>query len=108
MKAYLSSLLSRVFASYVRLELWVFIGLAVLFTISLSILLFRFTRENTLLIPATGGTYIEGSVGEPLPLNPWFTLTNDVNRDIVSLVFSGLFRYNPETKKIEEDLATYT
>ena len=53
-----------------------------------------------------GGTYIEGSVGELLPLNPWFTVENDVNRDIVSLVFAGLLRYNPQSRKIEEDLAT--
>jgi ABC-type transport system substrate-binding protein len=61
-----------------------------------------------MLIPATGGTYIEGSVGDLQPLNPWFIVTNDVNRDIVSLVFAGLLRYNPLTKDIEEDLATYT
>lgn len=66
----------------------------------------KFYIENTMLIPSTGGTYIEGSVGELQQLNPWFTVTNDVNRDIVSLVFSGLLKYNPQTKKIEEDLAT--
>lgn len=66
----------------------------------------QFYLQNTLLTAREGGTYIEGSVGQLQPLNPWFTVQNDVNRDIVSLVFSGLLRYNPETKKIEEDLAT--
>ncbi len=61
-----------------------------------------------MLVPKSGGTYIEGSVGELMPLNPWFTVTNDVNRDIVSLVFAGLLKYNPTTKNIEEDLATMT
>ncbi len=69
-------------------------------------LLFIFYRENTVLVPATGGTYIEGSVGVLQPLNPWFIVQNDVNRDIVSLVFAGLMKYNPQTKRIEEDLAT--
>jgi len=31
-----------------------------------------------------------------------------VNRDMVSLIFSGLLRYNPHTKNVEEDLATLT
>lgn len=65
-----------------------------------------FYRQNTILIPAVGGTYIEGSVGEFRPVNPWLNITNDVNRDIVSLVFSGLLKYNPATRKIEDDLAT--
>lgn len=102
-----STIASSTFAWYVRRERWVFAILIALFAISTSILLFKFYRENTLLVPATGGTYIEGSVGDLQPINPWFTVTNDVNRDIVSLVFSGLLRYNPQTKDIEEDLATY-
>lgn len=76
----------------------------VVFAITMGLLLRRFYNENTILIPATGGTYIEGSVGDLRHINPWFTVTNDVNRDIVSLVFAGIERYNPETKKIEDDL----
>ncbi|MCF7844817.1 MAG: hypothetical protein K9M03_03255 [Kiritimatiellales bacterium] len=76
------------------------------FLISFLVLAKRFHNENTMLVPTKGGTYIEGSVGELQQLIPWFTITNDVNRDIVSLVFAGLLKYNPETKSIEEDLAT--
>ena len=60
------------------------------------------------MVPTEGGTYIEGSVGDMQPLIPWFTVQNDVNRDIVSLVFSGLLKYDPATKKIKDDLATLT
>src|SRR3989344_5014406 len=88
-----------------RLERWVLGVLIILFMVSTGVLMRKFYIENTMLIPSTGGTYIEGSVGELQQLNPWFTVTNDVNRDIVSLVFSGLLKYNPETKQIEEDLA---
>ncbi|TSC60634.1 MAG: peptide/nickel transport system substrate-binding protein [Candidatus Peregrinibacteria bacterium Greene0416_62] len=89
-----------------KYERWVFLALVVLFMGSLGILLRRFYLAHSELSPSRGGTYIEGSVGEFQPLNPWFTVQNDVNRDIVSLVFSGLLRYNPETQRIEEDLAT--
>lgn len=76
------------------------------FVVSLGVLIHKFYYDSTVLVPKVGGTYIEGSVGELRPLNPWFTVGSDVNRDIVSLVFSGLLRYNPQTQKIEEDLAT--
>ncbi len=98
--------LTSLFSAMTRWERWLLGVLTVGFAISFAVLLRGFYRENTVLVPATGGTYIEGSVGELKPLNPWFTVENDVNRDIVSLIFSGLLRYNPQTKKIEEDLAT--
>src|SRR3989344_2212496 len=95
----------RSMSKWERIALAVFL---VFFTISFGVLLRKFYIENTTLVPTTGGTYIEGSVGELQQLNPWFTVTNDVNRDVISLVFSGLMKYNPATKKIEEDLATMT
>ncbi len=83
------------------------VGLFILlFLLSSGILLRRFYVQNTESVPVRGGTYIEGSVGTIKMLNPWFTVTNDVNRDITSLVFSGLQRYNPFTGKVENDLAT--
>jgi ABC-type transport system substrate-binding protein len=89
----------------VHWERWIVAALAVLFVGSLSVLLSRFYDDATIPVPTSGGTYIEGSVGILQPLNPWFTVQNDVNRDIVSLVFSGLLKYNPETKTIDSDLA---
>lgn len=85
---------------------WLFLFLAIAFIFSAITVLRLFYTRNTILVPTAGGTYIEGSVGELSPLNPWFIITNDVNRDIVSLIFSGLLKYNPETKEIEDDLAT--
>ncbi|MFA6038986.1 MAG: ABC transporter substrate-binding protein [Candidatus Peribacteraceae bacterium] len=86
-------------------ERWTLLALTILFVGSFAGLLRVFYVENTVIMPATGGTYIEGSVGDLQPLNPWFIVQNDVNRDIVSLVFSGLLRYNPQTRRIEDDLA---
>ncbi len=99
---------SAVIGAYMRWERWIFAGLGFLLLGSLFLLLWSFYRDTTMTIPADGGTYIEGSVGELQPLNPWFSITNDVSRDIVSLVFSGLLKYNPQTKDIEGDLADFT
>lgn len=103
MQKFLRFLLS----SYVRFERRMIVVLCALFVISLGTLLLRFYWGNSVLVPSSGGTYIEGSVGELKPLNPWFTVQNDVNSDVVSLVFSGLLRYNPDTNRIDPDLATY-
>lgn len=96
-----------VVGAYVRFERWVFAFLILVLASSFIGMIFAFRHANTVPVPAEGGTYIEGSVGDLQPLNPWFTVTNDVNRDIVSLVFSGLLKYNPQTKDIEDDLASY-
>lgn len=104
----MQKLIRFLLSSYVRFERRIIVALAALFVLSLTASLLRFYWQNSILVPSTGGTYIEGSVGEIKPLNPWFTVTNDVNGDIVSLVFSGLLRYNPDTNAIEEDLATYS
>ncbi len=99
----------RLFRAVATMSRWERIALAAftgLFALSLTILLRTFYVRSTVVSAAVGGTYIEGSVGQLQPLNPWFTVQNDVNRDIVSLVFSGLLRYNPDRGIIEPDLAT--
>lgn len=52
------------------------------------------------------GSYTEGVVGDLSMINPLFTDFSSANRDISSLIYSGLTKYNPETKTFEEDLAT--
>lgn len=49
-------------------------------------------------------TYVEGSVGRILVLNPLFTNFNDVDRDVSGLIFSGLMRYDAEKGKMVDDL----
>ncbi len=56
------------------------------------------------LAPKTGGEYSEGLVGQPKYINPIFSSTNDVDSDISSLVYSGLFKYD-NNKKLVPDLA---
>ena len=91
-----------------RTERIVLAVLTVILSLSLLMLLRIFFLENTADVPVAGGTYIEGAVGDVLPLNPWFVTGNDVSRDIVSLVFSGLMKYDPRTSKVVDDLATVT
>ena len=55
---------------------------------------FSFYYSNTESQPAEGGKYIEGVVGQPHFLNPALAAANDVDRDLVELIFSGLMKYN--------------
>ncbi len=96
----------RLVSAMSRLERIALAVLTIILSISLLILLRIFYTENTSDVPVAGGTYIEGAVGEILPLHPWFVTGNDVNRDIVSLVFSGLMKYDPRTQTVIDDLAT--
>jgi len=67
-------------------------------------------------VPDHGGTVTEGIVGVPRFVNPVLAIS-DADRDLVSLVFSGLLRATPEGRlvgdlsdnyEISEDGRTYT
>lgn len=48
----------------------------------------------TKVVPAFGGKYIEGVVGQPRFINPVYGETNDVDRALIDLTFSGLMMYD--------------
>ena len=54
--------------------------------------------------PARGGSYIEGVAGAPNRINPLFASFNEVDRDLSSLIFSGLVRLGPKGD-VQPDLA---
>ncbi len=45
-------------------------------------------------VPAQGGTYVEGVVGQVQAINPLLCPLNPTDRDLCSLVFSGLLRFD--------------
>lgn len=59
-------------------------------------------------VPAVGGEYSEAMIGQPKYINPLFAAASDVDADITSLVYDGLFNYN-QNEKLEPELAeSYT
>ncbi len=54
--------------------------------------------------PDYGGTYTEGVAGRPNAVNPIFSQYNDVDRDLASLIFTGLTRAD-EKGTLQPDLA---
>ena len=61
-------------------------------------------RSSLGSIPTRGGTYREGVVGQPAFINPLYSVLNDTDRDLVSLIFSGLMKYD-QNGHIVPDLA---
>lgn len=76
----------------------------------------RIYLKNTIIVPDTGKTHIEGMLREPRNINPLFA-TNDGDRDISRLIFSRLLTYSgegevgldlAESYEISKDGRTYT
>lgn len=76
-----------------------------------------FYLNMTKAIPKVGGEYIEGVVGQPLYLNPLLSQTSEADSDLVSLIYSGLFKYDnngnvvtdlAENYSISDDQKEYT
>ena len=51
-------------------------------------------------VPAAGGTFVEGIVGAPQYLNPLLADANPVDREISSLLFDGLTRYDDDGRLV--------
>jgi len=81
-----------------------FLVLVVLAFLSATYLAIYFYINNTKLVPAYGGTYTEGVVGQPRFINPIYGETNDVDRTLIDLIYSGLMTYDKDGK-IVNDLA---
>jgi ABC-type transport system substrate-binding protein len=82
-----------------------FLGLIVLFAgykIGLA-----FYMEHSHITPVNGGVYTEGVVGKMGILNPLLVHQGTVSHDMTQLIFSGLTKYDTETREIVSDIANY-
>lgn len=74
---------------------------------SLIFLVTYFYLSNTQVVPAFGGSYFEGVVGQPRLINPIYGETNDIDRTLVDLMFSGLMTYDSHSQLIEDLAESY-
>lgn len=59
-------------------------------------------------VPAVGGRYTEALVGSPQLVNPLFSSFNDVDSDLVRLIYSGLMRYDENGALVPDLAESYT
>lgn len=82
----------------------VFLSIAI---ISAIILLAKVNSMFLVSVPIKGGTVTEGIVGVPTLINPVIALT-DADKDLTSLVYSGLMRKDPDGNFIPDLAESYT
>lgn len=79
----------------------VFLGLAIVSSLFLGVYDYWFLRISA---PTEGGIYSEGIIGEPRYINPALASASEVDRDLTTLIFSGLVKHD-ELGNIIPDLA---
>lgn len=87
-----------------RFTLLAFIGIAI---ISFGYLSVTFYLQHTKAAPAYGGTYTEGVVGQPRFINPIYGETDDTDRTLIDLVYSGLMTYDNNGKLVNDLVQNY-
>lgn len=100
------SLVPKLTRAFSPIERKVFIVAACALVVTSSFLISEAYRGNTKDAPAFGGTYTEGLVGQPRFLNPVLSAANEVDRDITSIVYSGLYKFDAGQSLIPDLAAT--
>lgn len=95
----------QIFKTLKKSEKIILSTLIVLALGSLAYLGTDFYLKNTKVAPAYGGTYTEGVVGQPRFINPIYGETNDVDRTLIDLVYSGIMTYGQDGT-IQKDLVS--
>jgi len=87
-----------------KLIFWVLFGVLVVSTLAI----FAKVNDSFLVeVEARGGSFTEGIVGSPRFINPVLALS-DADRDLVSLVYSGLLKATPEGSLINDLAESYS
>jgi peptide/nickel transport system substrate-binding protein len=73
-----------------------------LFIASTAFLINLVCTKNTKLGPGVGGSYTEGLVGGPRFINPVYAASNDTDKLLAELIFSGLMKYDTDGKIIPD------
>lgn len=98
----------RIFKVLPKKERVVFLTILTLALVSLIFLLTSFYFSHTKIVPSYGGAYSEGMVGQPRFINPIYGETNDVDRDLIELIFSGLMSYDDNGQIVKDLASDYT
>src|ERR1035437_5450573 len=94
-------------ASFSKKQFIIFVGILTVAIISVIILLGKVNDMFLVNLPISGGTITEGIIGVPTLVNPVIALS-DADKDLTSLIYSGLMRKTPDGKFIPDIAESYT
>jgi peptide/nickel transport system substrate-binding protein len=85
----------KAISHFSKKEYFVFLGFVIIFFISTLIILQNINKSFMVNVPMQGGSITEGIVDTPRFINPILAFS-DADQDLVSLIYSGLMRKNPD------------
>ncbi len=94
-------------ASFSKKQFLIFIGILFVAFISMIILLGKINAIFLVDIPIKGGSITEGIVGVPTLINPVIAMS-DADKDLTSIVYSGLMRKTSDGKFIPDLAESFT
>lgn len=80
----------RLLYTLTRTELIIFYVMAALFAVSFAVSIWLTFYANTTVLPAPGGEYTEGLVGQPTAINPMGIGSSEVDNNLVQVLFADL------------------
>jgi peptide/nickel transport system substrate-binding protein len=84
-----------------------FLGLGILLIALIIAILWQADRAISVPIPAPGGQLAEGIIGTPRFINPLLA-ASDADRDLTTLIYSGLLRLDPKGSTVPDLAESYT
>ena len=101
-----SSAILKTIASFSITEKIIFYFFLSVFIVSSFILLWKVNQSFLVEFPARGGQLKEGIIGSPRFINPILAIS-DADRDMTSLVYSGLMKSSPEGNLVPDLAESY-
>ena len=95
------------YASFSKKELFIFISVLVIAITSVILILTKINDNFMVDVPTNGGTITEGIIGIPTLINPVLAVS-DADKDLTSLVYSGLMRKMPNGTFVPDLAESYT
>lgn len=93
--------------SFSKKEFYIFLAMVLVSFISMIIILNQLNNKFLVDVPIKGGSITEGIIGIATLVNP-VTAISDADKDLVSLVYSGLVRRMPDGSFIPDLAESYT
>ncbi|MFA6354876.1 MAG: ABC transporter substrate-binding protein [Candidatus Paceibacterota bacterium] len=94
-------------ASFSKKEFYIFISIVLVSFVSMLFILNKLNNKFLVDVPMEGGSITEGIIGIATLVNPVIAFS-DADKDLVSLVYSGLVRRTPDGSFIPDLAESYT
>ncbi len=99
--------LKNVLDSFSPKQTFIFITLFIVMLVSVLFILGKINKTFLVYLPERGGGISEGIIGSPRFINPILAIS-DTDKDLTSLVYSGLMKKNPDGTIVPDIAESYT